>query len=206
MARLGTQEWRNNIRSGVLRALSEGKGAGSGWPKGVQQTLEHRRKNSIGVKEAIKRGADIGGSKKTRGRPKSPEEIEAVRKALRSKVWNTSAWKLKMSANAKAHLEQNILCTCAAHRIVRGETVQSRLEERMAKKFLSEFPEVHLRQKFGRYEVDAYLPPPYHLAFEADGSYWHRHRANYDARRDAYLLKQFQLPVIRLTEAEINAV
>ena len=75
----------------------------------------------------------------------------------------------------------------------------------MIETFLSEFPEVIPEKQFGRYRVDAYLPPPYHLAFEADGEYWHRDSADYDEARDAYLLEKHDLPVIRLTEEEINA-
>ncbi len=53
--------------------------------------------------------------------------------------------------------------------------------------------------------VDAYLPLPYHLAFEADGEYWHQHPRR-DAARDAYLLKEFSLPVIRINGSELEEV
>lgn len=79
----------------------------------------------------------------------------------------------------------------------------------MARVFLGEFPEVMLEKHFGKYTADAYLPPPYHLAFEADGDYWHpmveENRPGYYARRDAELLSRFNLPVVRLTESEIRA-
>ena len=77
---------------------------------------------------------------------------------------------------------------------------------------LAEFPEVigPSKQRFGHYTVDAYLPPPYHLAFEADGDYWHalyeKRDPGHDARRDAYLLREFGLPTVRITESEINAL
>jgi len=77
---------------------------------------------------------------------------------------------------------------------------------------LAEFPEVigPSKQHFGHYTVDAYLPPPYHLAFEADGDYWHalyeKRDPGHDARRDAYLLREFNLPTIRITESAINAL
>ncbi len=57
--------------------------------------------------------------------------------------------------------------------------------------------------RFGRFRVDAYLPPPYHLAFEADGTYWHRpesEQARRDVERDAWLLEHYDLRVVRLTE------
>ena len=58
------------------------------------------------------------------------------------------------------------------------------------------------QKAFGRYNVDAYLPPPYHLAFEADGEYWHDPKK--DAIRDTQLLSKFQLPVVRLSERELQ--
>jgi len=95
-------------------------------------------------------------------------------------------------------------CGCAFHRYRRKRRA-SQLSQRMADVFLTEFPEVELEKVFGRCRVDAYLPPPYHLAFEADGSYWHSlpGRSEFDVERDAYLLEQFDLPVVRLTEEEI---
>jgi very-short-patch-repair endonuclease len=78
----------------------------------------------------------------------------------------------------------------------------------MIEVFLSEFPEVIAEKPFGRYRVDAYLPPPYHLAFEADGDFWHpyveRQRPGYYKQRDDFLLERFGLLVVRLTETEIK--
>ena len=56
----------------------------------------------------------------------------------------------------------------------------------------------------GHYFIDAYLPNE-HLAFEADGKYWHSRLEikEHDKKRDAWLLENCSLPVIRLTEAEI---
>jgi len=60
------------------------------------------------------------------------------------------------------------------------------------------------QKTFAPYRVDAYLPPPYHLAFEADGDYWHRDSEEEDAERDAFLLREFNLPVVRIPEFEIR--
>ena len=70
---------------------------------------------------------------------------------------------------------------------------------------LAKFPTVKRECRFGSYAVDAYLPPPYHLAFEADGAYWHSSQKQrlHDAKRDAYLLVEHNLPVVRLSEAEL---
>ena len=60
---------------------------------------------------------------------------------------------------------------------------------------------------FGRYIVDLYEPIR-HLAFEADGTYWHdrneRERPGYYAQRDQELLSTHLLPTVRFPEAEIN--
>jgi hypothetical protein len=58
---------------------------------------------------------------------------------------------------------------------------------------------------FGRYRVDFYEPNR-HLAFEADSDYWHAPlwRREHDAKRDTELLNSFGLPVIRITQEEIQ--
>lgn len=122
------------------------------------------------------------------------------------------------SAETRERIRQGILrhaaldlpdCRCGHHNqdpetlgLGRGSTA---LALAMVEVFLTEFPEVIMEKSFGRYRVDAYLPPPYHLAFEADGAYWHERRGqDYDARRDTYLFEWFGLSVVRLTEAEIG--
>lgn len=98
-----------------------------------------------------------------------------------------------------AHLETHAsTCKCM------GRKRFSALSQTMISLFLSEFPVVEEEKRFGRFFVDAYLPPPYHLAFEADGTYWHSKRKDFDKKRDAHLLEQFSLPVIRLSEEEIK--
>lgn len=61
--------------------------------------------------------------------------------------------------------------------------------------------------RFGKYVVDFYEPEQ-HLAFEADSDFWHspRWRRRHDKQRDASLLAEYNLPVIRFTEAEINSL
>lgn len=60
---------------------------------------------------------------------------------------------------------------------------------------------------FGRARVDLY-EPHYHLAFEADGDYWHGRsgKAQQDAERDKRLLEDFGLPVIRFWQSEIKGL
>jgi very-short-patch-repair endonuclease len=69
---------------------------------------------------------------------------------------------------------------------------------------LADFPEVIWQQPFASYVVDFYIPS-HHLAFEVDG--WHhglKLSRKYDARRDARLLAEYDLPVVRLTVREID--
>ena len=82
----------------------------------------------------------------------------------------------------------------------------SSLPKRLAKYLLREFPELIFEKQFGPYRIDVYLPPPYHLAFEADGSYWHGlpGMKKKDKKRDKYLLSNFNLPTIRVQESEIK--
>lgn len=84
----------------------------------------------------------------------------------------------------------------------------TRIENILHDVLLAEFPIVERERRFGRYRVDAYLPEPYHLAFEADGSYWHGSARMIvrDLERDAYLLAEHSLPVVRLGEAELMAM
>lgn len=65
---------------------------------------------------------------------------------------------------------------------------------------LAGFQEVRTGERFGRYFVDAYVPEV-HMAFEADGLRWHDPAR--DAARDAWLLEEHGLPVVRFTEAEL---
>lgn len=61
--------------------------------------------------------------------------------------------------------------------------------------------------KFDLFEVDVYIPK-YHLAFEADGEFWHNQpgRPEKDAQRDKELLENFHLPVIRVSEDKLKQI
>ncbi len=67
---------------------------------------------------------------------------------------------------------------------------------------LAEFPEVRKQEWIGYRRVDAYLPEPYNLVFEADGLYWHPDGP--DEKRDKYLLSKGVHAVIHLTEHDLD--
>ena len=121
---------------------------------------------------------------------------------------HTKETRLKLSKIHKIRMKKhmllkNINCKCFAHHMYSN----SKLGSRMIAKFLFNFPEVREEVQFGKYRVDAYIPPPYHLAFEADGDYWHNRPGakEHDKFRDKQLLERFNLYVIRITQREIDS-
>ncbi len=79
--------------------------------------------------------------------------------------------------------------------------------ERILFKFLEDAGfQVIKEKRFGRFRVDTYLPER-HIAFEADGAYWHKlneaDNPGCYVRRDQILLEKYGLPVVRLTEREV---
>ena len=175
-------------------------------------------------------------SRAATGRKKSPETIEKLRVSrlgkkaslkTRAKLslakignqnsvgripWNRGKRMPPLSKIAKEKIRQSRLshmenppenCQCAPHKQWNKET-RTNLEV-ILEGLLSEFPEIQIQKSFGHFCVDAYLPPPYHLAFEADGSYWHKFPRK-DAVRDAYLLRKYGLPVIRLSEKDLLGI
>jgi very-short-patch-repair endonuclease len=136
------------------------------------------------------------------GRPKSQEQ-RARQSTVMTQRWADPKRRARQSVAGKAHIGTVPGCRCAPCRLPRSPT---KLEGLLIHVILAEFPEVKPQRWFGRYRVDAYLPPPYHLAFEADGEYWHGSpsQRKRDAKRDAWLLREFGLPVVRLTGGEIQ--
>lgn len=82
------------------------------------------------------------------------------------------------------------------------------LEDILLHIVLANFDKVISEKRFGKYRVDAYLPQPYHIAFEADGEYWHTRPGAIakDKSRDFYLLKRFKLPVVRFSQKELENI
>ena len=68
----------------------------------------------------------------------------------------------------------------------------------LADRFDIVIPEV----RFGRFSVDVLLAEEW-VAFEADGAGWHKDKEK-DTKRDAWLLENFDLPVVRLSQGDIR--
>ena len=183
------------------------------------QDADYRSKNhgNSGIPHSSETRAAIGASLK--GRPLSEKHRAALsvaksgnhlserqRASIRTAARRSDV-RQRLSASAHKHIEGDFPnCKCIHHVRVHAPSV-SKLSLTMIRVLLAEFPEVIPEKRFGPYRVDAYLPPPYHLAFEADGEYWHRRteceRPGYYAQRDAYLLVHFSLPVVHLSERDI---
>jgi len=80
---------------------------------------------------------------------------------------------------------------------------------------VSGFEVVVPEQRFGKYVVDVLLAEDW-VAFEADGVFWHdKNRLKHagmkvnelsDDERDSRLFEEYDLPVVRLTEDEVNVL
>jgi len=161
------------------------------------RTPEIRAKNraaSLGHKASAETKAKMSAARMGMLRPKSPE-------------WRTKI-AVSMRESMLTHMGTVPGCRCIGCNPVQVIASPTSLEKKLLTVFLAEFPEVIPERQFGPYKVDAYLPPPYHLAFEADGEYWHQHveerDPGHDQRRDAYLLEKHGLPVIRLTGGDLQ--
>ncbi|KKK64056.1 hypothetical protein LCGC14_2988070 [marine sediment metagenome] len=80
----------------------------------------------------------------------------------------------------------------------------SKLAWRAYELLLKDFEIVIPEARFGPYQVDFLLAEEW-LAIEIDGTYWHRNSGWKDLVRDWYLMKYFNLPVIRIAEIEIQS-
>ena len=220
--------WTNEMRAKISET---GKGR-PGNRLGISHSEETRQKMSRSQKKRWdNNGLELRLSLIERnkvvwtGRKHSPETIQKQKEIQSSRTWKvgrlSETWteeqkqqaRLKQlgrkhSAETVAKIKSNrwkdiqnhkTNCRCWVH----GPKSPTSIEKSLFS-LLSEFPEIIEQKRFGRYRVDAYLPPPYHLVFEADGTYWHRNREQYDQLRDQYLLENFNLPVVHLTEEELR--
>ncbi len=117
---------------------------------------------------------------------------------------HTEEAKRNVGLATKKHAAKNLLnCQCYMHRLSENP---SKLSWKLIN-FLADagFEIIIPEQRFGKYSIDVLLAEEW-IAFEADGEYWHRFNKTDYAARDAYLLEEFNLPVVRLTEKEVNKI
>ena len=134
---------------------------------------------SIARMSAVKMGKVSG----MKGKTGFPAWNKGLTKDTDARVRQSNEHKTRISGGRRSSLGRKMIEVCLANR---GVVV----------------PE----KRFGTYFVDAYLPAE-HLAYEADGTYWHNRpgAAERDAKRDQFLLAEFGLRVIRLPQEEIEA-
>jgi hypothetical protein len=127
------------------------------------------------------------------------EKTLPVLEKHRAAGWNRGLRMPAVSAARKRHIEQ---CDGSCGNPVCGTYPSpSNLAWRAYELFLQDFEIVIPEERFGRYRVDFLLAEEW-LAIEVDGAYYHRD-PTFDEERDAWLLANFGLPVVRLTEQEI---
>src|SRR3990167_8489013 len=196
------------------------------WTKGKPLSESHRKALSLsqmGHKRGIGRIVSLETKAKIAATVLSTwigAELRRYKQSLRSRGpmpahYRRHSWSLeerrRVSERQKIHAKLQLNdCNCPIHnssvRLGRAMLLSgTRIEKLLETVILAEFPEVITQKEFPPYLVDCYLPPPYHLVFEADGEYWHRFPKK-DAARDAYLLRKYGVPVIRLKEKEILEV
>lgn len=91
-----------------------------------------------------------------------------------------------------------------AQAVARQTQTMSKLHRALILNLAEEYSHLVVEKIFGKYSVDVYVPE-IHTAFEADGAYWHSKPGakEHDMARDAWLMKQFDLPVVRHDETKL---
>src|SRR3990167_229390 len=149
-------------------------------------TIETREKISLARKEyylqnpdAQKRVSDQLRSMRRTGQHNSERHNQAVRIGI------------------LRHLDTITDCNCFAHNPYRHKGGISPLQWKMTNFLADRFDIVIPEVRFGRFSVDVLLAEEW-VAFEADGAGWHKDKEK-DTKRDAWLLENFDLPVVRLS-------
>lgn len=181
--------------------------------KGKKRTPEQRANTSIALK----------------GRKLSPESIEKIRLGNLGKVMSLES-RQKMSLARKGRsfsLEHCRRISVALkgkakslqHYRSRWTPEANEQQGRMMAEFFQSWPRPRTvleralyrllevagldyipEKRFGRYIVDAYLPTE-HIAFEADGVFWHQNKER-EQKRDGYL-SHFILAVVHLDDNDL---
>ena len=153
--------------------------------QGKTHSIESRAKMSASHKGVLKSTAHNRKNREAHlGVPKSEEHRQALSRSLKD--------------HASLDLSD---CQCVVHKSP-SRTEPTKLAWTAYELFLEDFDIVVPEVKFGPYRVDFLLADEW-LAIEVDGAGWHRNYAR-DCKRDKFLLDKFELPVVRLTQAEIR--
>lgn len=138
------------------------------------------------------------------GRPKTAEQRAKQSAAMKGRVTQTR--EQRRAVVAKHNSLERPDCRCYVHGGARPYMISSYTwllaEVLVAAGFDTIIPEA----QFGLKRVDVLLGDDW-LAFEADGAYhFSAERRAYDAQRDRWLLDNFELPVVRLSGREVQAL
>lgn len=193
MGKIASPETRDKLRranTGKIRS-EEARRNMSLARKGKKLSKEHKAKIGLSL---------VGNTRNT------PDSIAKLRILMKGNKYGvrpqTESEKLHHRNATIRHLETVLPedCACTAHHpIWQGTKLELRL-----RKLLEDFPAIEPNKHFGMYEVDVYIPS-HHLAFEADGGYWHQNKER-DSKRDAKLLERFGLIVVRLNDLDLKQV
>lgn len=206
-----------------MSAALTGKSRGPRPP----EVIERIRQGNLGKVRSAETRARTGAAKK--GRTLSPEHRQKISAGNRGRTRSDDTRaRMRIAQHGHVPSRKTLEAAWAASRgRVVPEDERQRAAERQAK-WISEHPGTRMTSKperimvnllraagftvetqrhFGRACVDAYLPD-YHVAFEADGAYWHNRPGapEKDAARDAELMRRFALPVVRLGEFELRDI
>ncbi len=169
--------------------------------RGRSFTEERKKRVSEGVRRAIDNGLKERWSLAAKRRTKN-RKCQVGCSCGRHSEWRREQMRkigsVKGRIRSKEWIEKNATSVAKAF-IGRMTCIQLDLANFLLDAGYELVPEV----PFGRKIVDLYEPNR-HLAFEADGFFWHKNRQDADAHRDRYLMKEFGLPVIRFSEKEIQ--
>ena len=189
-----TKEWKAKHSARMLFWHQTSKAAQRARNK--TSIRNKQQKGKPGHLQTIETRAKIGDSHRGVMRSSRPLKVrQRISKTMKRKI---ATGEIVIKTHTGIH-KQNCLCWSCR------KFYQLSYHEEALLQFLKEFPAVVSQRRFGKYRVDAYLPPPYHLAFEADGLEHHKpKRQALDNIRDRYLMSNFNLPVIHIQNQELT--
>ena len=130
----------------------------------------------------------------------------SVSDETRAKI--SAATRLTMTPERRSQISASLLGRSLSeeHRakiisVIQDSRVPSKLAWKAYELLLKDFDVVVPEASFGHYSVDFLLAEEW-IGIEVDGEYWHKDRDH--TERDAYLLREHGLPIVRLSERELK--